>query len=51
MEDIEMSFTSNMAAMNIFAKGIANSASVMIPCAWAPDYLAALKRTKKLAEL
>jgi chitin disaccharide deacetylase len=35
MDDIGMSHAANIAAMELYDKGIANSGSIMIPCSWA----------------
>lgn len=39
MDDIGMSCASNGAAKQLFKRGIATSASVMIPCHWAYDFI------------
>lgn len=39
MDDIGMSHAANLAAMELYEKGIANSGSVMIPCPWAHSFI------------
>ncbi|MCM8900066.1 polysaccharide deacetylase family protein [Caldicoprobacter algeriensis] len=39
MDDIGMSYAANMAAVHLFEKGIVSSASVMVPCSWAYDFI------------
>lgn len=39
MDDIGGSYAANMAAADLFEKGIASSGSVMMPCAWAFDFI------------
>lgn len=39
MDDIGMSYAANRAAMDLFAKGTANSASVIVPGPWARDFI------------
>lgn len=39
MDDVGMSYAANRAAMDLFNKGTVTSASVMMPCAWACDFI------------
>lgn len=39
MDDIGMSYACNEAAKDLFIKGIVTSASVMMPCAWAYEFI------------
>lgn len=39
LDDIGMSYASNMAAIELLTKGLATSASVMVPGAWSKDFI------------
>lgn len=39
MDDIGMSYAANEAAARLYQKGIATSASIMMPCPWAVDFI------------
>ena len=43
VDDVGMSFDSNEGAINAITKGVANSCSVMMPCAWVPAFVHYLK--------
>ena len=43
VDDVGMSFDSNEGAITAMTKGIATSCSVMMPCAWVPNYVHYLK--------
>lgn len=43
IDDAGMSFDSNEGTMDALTKGASNSASVMMPCPWVPDFLTRLK--------
>jgi predicted glycoside hydrolase/deacetylase ChbG (UPF0249 family) len=47
MDDIGMSYASNEAAKELFQKGIVTSASIMIPCTWAYDFISWWKNNPK----
>ena len=44
VDDVGMSFDSNKGAVNAMTKGVANSCSVMMPCAWVPGFVHFLKQ-------
>jgi predicted glycoside hydrolase/deacetylase ChbG (UPF0249 family) len=44
VDDVGMSYESNAGMMNALDKGIANSASVMMPCGWVPQFFDYLKK-------
>lgn len=44
VDDVGMSFDSNEGAITAMTKGIATSCSVMMPCAWVPNYVHFLKQ-------
>ena len=39
VDDVGMSFDSNKGAIEALTKGVANSCSVMMPCAWVPEFV------------
>lgn len=39
VDDVGMSFDSNKGAIDAMTKGVANSCSVMMPCAWVPGFV------------
>lgn len=43
VDDAGMSFDSNKGAIEALTKGVANSCSVMMPCAWVPGFVQFLK--------
>jgi len=43
VDDVGMSFDSNEGAINAMTKGVANSCSVMMPCAWVPAFVHYMK--------
>ncbi|MCW3088531.1 MAG: ChbG/HpnK family deacetylase [Sediminibacterium sp.] len=43
VDDVGMSFDSNEGAINAITKGVANSCSVMMPCAWVPAFVKYMK--------
>src|SRR3954467_13369827 len=47
VDDAGMSFDSNEGAINAMTKGVANSCSVMMPCAWVPAFVHYLKQNPK----
>lgn len=44
IDDVGMSFDSNKGAIDAMTKGVANSCSVMMPCAWVPGFVRFLKQ-------
>jgi hypothetical protein len=44
VDDAGMSYESNVGTMNALDKGIASSASVMMPCSWVPHFFEYLKQ-------
>jgi predicted glycoside hydrolase/deacetylase ChbG (UPF0249 family) len=44
VDDVGMSFDSNKGAIDALTKGVANSCSVMMPCAWVPAFVHFLKQ-------
>jgi predicted glycoside hydrolase/deacetylase ChbG (UPF0249 family) len=44
VDDVGMSFDSNKGAIDALTKGVANSCSVMMPCAWVPAFFHFLKQ-------
>ncbi|GAB3703883.1 hypothetical protein GCM10027592_34520 [Spirosoma flavus] len=48
VDDAGMSYESNMGTINAFDKGIASSASVMMPCGWVPHFFDYLKKKPNL---
>ncbi|GAB3991541.1 hypothetical protein GCM10028807_21770 [Spirosoma daeguense] len=48
VDDAGMSYESNMGTINAFDKGIASSASVMMPCGWVPHFFDYLKKKPTL---
>jgi predicted glycoside hydrolase/deacetylase ChbG (UPF0249 family) len=44
VDDAGMSFDSNEGTINAMTKGVANSCSVMMPCAWVPAFVHFLKQ-------
>jgi len=44
VDDVGMSFDSNKGAIDAMTKGVANSCSVMMPCAWVPAFVHFLKQ-------
>ena len=48
VDDAGMSYESNRGAIRATEEGIANSASVMMPCAWVPQFMTYLKAHPKL---
>ncbi|MBD80543.1 MAG: hypothetical protein CL840_16630 [Crocinitomicaceae bacterium] len=43
IDDAGMSYDSNEGAFEALTTGVSNSASVMMPCPWVPDFLARIK--------
>ncbi len=50
MDDIGMSYAANQAAIDLFEKGIVSSASIMMPCSWAYDFIQWTKEHTALIE-
>jgi chitin disaccharide deacetylase len=48
VDDVGMSFDSNRGAIEAMTKGVANSCSVMMPCAWVPGFVHYLKEHPQL---
>lgn len=48
VDDAGMSYESNIGTINAFDKGIASSASVMMPCGWVPHFFDYLKKKPNL---
>lgn len=44
VDDVGMSWDSNEGAINAMTKGVANSCSIMMPCAWVPGFVQYLKQ-------
>jgi len=44
VDDVGMSFDSNEGAINAMVDGVANSCSVMMPCAWVPAFVHYLRQ-------
>ena len=47
VDDVGMSYDSNMGAFKAVEEGVANSMSVMMPCAWVPGFVHYLKSHPK----
>lgn len=48
VDDMGMSYDSNLGGLEAMTKGVANSCSVMMPCPWVPGFVHALKQYPKL---
>jgi chitin disaccharide deacetylase len=48
VDDVGMSWDSNEGAIMAMSKGVANSCSIMMPCAWVPGYVQYLKKNPQL---
>ncbi len=44
VDDVGMSYDSNEGAIQSIEKGVANSASIMMPCGWVPGFMHYLKK-------
>jgi predicted glycoside hydrolase/deacetylase ChbG (UPF0249 family) len=44
IDDMGMSYDSNIGGMEAMTKGVANSCSVMMPCPWVPGFVHAMKQ-------
>ncbi len=47
VDDVGMSYDSNIGAIKALDEGVANSLSLMMPCAWIPDFFNYLEKNPK----
>lgn len=48
IDDLGMSYDSNLGSIEAMTKGVANSCSVMMPCPWVPGFVRFLKENPKI---
>jgi chitin disaccharide deacetylase len=48
VDDVGMSWDSNMGAINAIEKGVATSLSIMMPCPWVPGFLHYIEKHQEL---